>query len=297
MILRHPGADGKKVSDAATAFLADLAHADRSAHTRVSYRSDLAAFARYYEGPLPGITAAVLRRYLATLADLAPATRARKQAVLATFLGWAYRHELIDADPSARIERIRLAPPKPRGLPREVVESILKVIPAHKRRDRLLFRLIFETGLRVGEALALHVEDLDLSQDDERMHVLGKGKRRRTVLLDDPALVKQMRSYIKASGYKHGALFRAERNGRGGSLRYQSAHELWVGYCGKAGVSCTLHQLRHSHATELVNGGVGLETIRKRLGHKNMQTTLRYAEQSDAVADAQMRAWRRRQRG
>jgi site-specific recombinase XerD len=50
----------------------------------------------------------------------------------------------------------------------------------------------------------------------------------------------------------------------------------------------------HTHATELVNAGVSLATIRKRLGHRNLQTTLRYAEQSDAVADAELRAWRRR---
>ena len=45
---------------------------------------------------------------------------------------------------------------------------------------------------------------------------------------------------------------------------------------------------------KLVNEGVSLATIRKRLGHKNLQTTLRYAEQSDAAADAEIRAWRRR---
>jgi integrase/recombinase XerD len=54
-----------------------------------------------------------------------------------------------------------------------------------------------------------------------------------------------------------------------------------------------LHQLRHSHATELINGGVSLPTIRKRLGHKNLQTTLRYAEQSDQTADAELRKWQR----
>ena len=71
-------------------------------------------------------------------------------------------------------------------------------------------------------------------------------------------------------------------------------HEHWVRYCAAAGVDATLHQLRHTHATELVNAGVSLATIRKRLGHRNLQTTLRYAEQSDAVADAELRAWRRR---
>ncbi|MDP9350884.1 MAG: tyrosine-type recombinase/integrase [Chloroflexota bacterium] len=267
-----------------------------SPHTCRAYASDLASFQAYYTGSLDGVTADTLRRYFATLSGSSPATRARKQASLASFLAWAYRQELIEADPMGKVERVRAGEPAPRGVGRKVVEQVLKAIPSAKKRDRLLFRLIYETGLRAGEALSLHVEDVELAQDDERIHVLGKGNRRRTVLLDDPALVKQLRAYLKATGYKHGPLFRAEKNGRGGSLRYQSVQELWARYCAKAGVSCTLHQLRHSHATELVNGGVGLETIRKRLGHKNIQTTLRYAEQSDAVADAEMRAWRRRQR-
>jgi integrase len=70
--------------------------------------------------------------------------------------------------------------------------------------------------------------------------------------------------------------------------------EHWARYCAQAGRVCTLHQLRHTHATELVNEGVSLGTIRKRLGHQNLQTTVRYAEQSDASAEAELRAWRRR---
>jgi integrase len=105
----------------------------------------------------------------------------------------------------------------------------------------------------------------------------------------------RIHAYLKQTGYRHGPLFRAEKNGRGGPLRYQSVQERWAGYCAQAGVCCTLHQLRHTHATELINGGVSLATIRRRLGHKNLQTTLRYAEQSDATADAEVRAWRRKQ--
>ncbi len=63
---------------------------------------------------------------------------------------------------------------------------------------------------------------------------------------------------------------------------------------GKGGRRQTI--LLHSHATELVNGSVSLATIRKRLGHKNPRTTLRYAEQSDATADTEVRAWRRSKR-
>ncbi len=293
-VVQLPTSRAHDLEDAIAVFLAELEQANRSPHTRRAYGSDLAAFHRYYTGPLDGITSEVLRGYFATLASLSPATRARKQASLASFLAWVFEQDLIGSNPMGKVGRIRLEPPAPKGIAPELVERVLVAIPAKKRRDRLLFRLIYETGMRAGEALGLHVEDLDLSRDDERVRVAGKGGRGRTILLDDSALVKQLREYLKQTGYRHGALFRAEKNGRGGALRYHSARDLWEGYCRKAGVECTLHQLRHTHATRLVNGGVGLETIRRRLGHRNMQTTLRYAEQSDKVSDAEMREWRRR---
>jgi len=277
-------------------FLADLTYSNRSAHTRRVYAADLQQFAAFYRGSLADITVDVLRAHFATWTSLSPATRARKQAAIASFLAWAYRQDLIRMNPMGKIDRVKLDRPPPRGLERTQVEAILANIPPARRRDRLLFRLLYETGLRVGEALSLYVEDVDLTTDDEHLHVLGKGGRKRTVLLDDPVVVAQLRAYLKHTRYQHGPLFRAEKNGRGGPLRYQSVQALWMRYCTHAGVTCTLHQLRHTHATELVNAGVSLATIRKRLGHKNVQTTLRYAEQSDATADAELRAWRRQRR-
>jgi integrase/recombinase XerD len=137
-------------------------------------------------------------------------------------------------------------------------------------RDRLLSRLPFKTGLRISEALGIHVEDLDL--------------------------LRELRAYIRKKGLERGLLFRAEKNGTGEALRYQSVQERWAQYCAKAGVVATLHQLRHPHATEPVNDGVSLATIRKRLGHRHIQTTLKYAEKSDAAAEAELRARRRSHR-
>ena len=237
MSVRHDTSVGSAVGD----FLADLEQAGRPSNTVRAYRSDLAAFAVYHAGPLRAVTPEVLRAYFATLAGLAPATRARKQASLASFLGWCFAQDLIDSDPMGRVSRVRLKPPSPRGVTPELVERVLAQIPARKRRDRLLFRLIYETGMRAGEALGLHVEDLDLSRDDERVRVAGKGGRHRTSLLDDPALVKQLRDYLKATRHRHGALFRAEKNGRGGGRGDHAARELWGGTAGRRGWSarCT----------------------------------------------------------
>ncbi len=274
-------------------FLTDLTRAGKSSNTVRAYRSDLGDFGRFFTGPIDQVTAGVLRSYLGGLADKAPATRARREAALASLLAWAYRTEIIAADPMTRLDRTHLPASLPRPVPTEHIEAVLRTIPKTRDRDRLLFLLLYTTGMRVGEALAIEVDDLDLRRDDEHVTVLGKGGRRRTVLLDDSTLVALLRRYLKACGYRHGPLFRAEKNHVGGPLRYASVQELWAKYRVKAQVTATIHQLRHVHATELVNAGVSLETIRRRLGHANAQTVLRYADQRDATADAEIRTWRR----
>ncbi|HET9254645.1 MAG TPA: site-specific integrase [Pseudonocardiaceae bacterium] len=80
-------------------FLTDLARAGKSAHTVRAYRSDLRDFGRFFTGPIERITAGVLRAYLSGLAGKALATRARREAALASLFAWAYRAEMIDADP------------------------------------------------------------------------------------------------------------------------------------------------------------------------------------------------------
>jgi len=290
----HTSNEEQSLKSLVTTFLADLAHANHSPHTCRAYATDLIQLCAFHQGSIHTVTADVLRAFFEIHAQLRPATRARKQAAVARFLTWAEQQELLDRNPMRKIDRVKLDPPQPRGVERSQIERILTAIPAECLRDRLFFRLLSETGLRVSEGLSLYVEDLDLSPDNEHLTVVGKGGKRRTVLLDDPRLVQQLRAYLKRRGYKHGPLFRAEKNGRGGPLRYQSMQERWDHYCSQAGVACTLHQLRHSHATELINGGVSLPTIRKRLGHKNLQTTLRYAEQADETADTEIRMWRRR---
>ncbi|XVU30497.1 tyrosine-type recombinase/integrase [Actinoplanes sp. CA-054009] len=65
-------------------------------------------------------------------------------------------------------------------------------------------------------------------------------------------------------------------------------------YCAAAGVDIDIHQLRHSHATELINAGVSIEAVRRRLGHASTETTQLYALLDDKVADDEIRAARRR---
>lgn len=274
-------------------FLQDLKSANKSPQTIRAYRSDLKAFITHCPDNFADIETQHLRDFFIQHEYLKPATRARKQTSVASFLNWGYRHDLIETNPMLKIDRVSVEHNSQKPPSRDQINLIFEQIPKHLLRDQLLFKLIFETGLRISEALSLHIEDLDLTLDDEHLIVMGKGQRKRTILLDDSSLVVLLKKHLKKQGYQHGALFRAHKNYQGGSLRYQSAQEKWMKYCEQAGVECTLHQLRHAHATELVNDGVNLATIRKRLGHKHIQTTLRYAQLSDETADAEIRAWRR----
>ncbi|MGH3120949.1 MAG: tyrosine-type recombinase/integrase, partial [Streptosporangiaceae bacterium] len=83
-------------------------------------------------------------------------------------------------------------------------------------------------------------------------------------------------------------------NGSGGPLSYDAAHHRWEGYCSSAGVGTGIHQLRHAHATELINSGVSIEVVRRRIGHASSETTQLYTLLDDKVADAEIRAARRR---
>jgi len=283
------------LQDAIEHFLTDLHNANRSPQTIRSYRTDLHQMMSHCPPHLADVTSDHLRTFFADHAHLKSTTRARKQTSVASFLRWAHRQQLIADNPMLQLDRIRPDETPISSPSRQQVEAILARIPKAHLRDRLLFQLIFETGLRISEALAVHIEDIDLTLDDEHVTVVGKGQRQRTVLIDDSRLVVLLKQYLHQQCYRHGPLFRAHKNYRGGALRYQSVQEKWAKYCQQADIRCTLHQLRHAHATELVNDGVSLATIRKRLGHKHIQTTLRYAQQSDEVTDMEIRAWRRRQ--
>jgi integrase/recombinase XerD len=100
--------------------------------------------------------------------------------------------------------------------------------------------------------------------------------------------------YLTRSPYTSGSAFRASINGTGGRLSYDAAHHSWNGYCTAAGVEIDIHQLRHAHATELINASISIEAVRRRLGHASTETTQLYTLLADEVADAENRAARRR---
>ncbi|WP_280336056.1 tyrosine-type recombinase/integrase [Nocardia wallacei] len=283
-------------------FLTDLANANRPANTIRAYRGDLLAFADHYDGDLAVMGVAPVREFLTGIAGQAPATRKRKRAAVAAFCRWAVRHDRMPANPMDKVDTVFVPRTLPRPVPAVEVFRVLdaicarrprKDVPIDVLRDRLLFETAYQCGMRASEACGLYVEDFDLALDDEHVRVHGKGGTVRTVLLDDRGYVALVKLYLARTGYTAGPMFRASINGSGGPLSYAAAHHRWQKYCAAAGVDIDIHQLRHSHATELINAGVSIEVVRKRLGHASTETTQIYTLLADKVADTEIRAARR----
>lgn len=301
-----------RLDELVAAFLAAKQQTLR-ANTRRAYRADLQLFARQFPAlDAAAVTGDLLRAFLAASDDRAATTLARRRSALRSCFSWAQRTGLLPTDPSGALDAIMLPQRTPRPLSTDQVEVFLAAIPARHPRNRLLFTLPAETGIRVGEALTLHVGDVRLNDTDGGyLRVVGKGNRERIVpLIDAPRSVRLLRAFL---GKQHamGPLFHGEV-AKGGSystaLDYSTVCYHFARYMTRARQRkpeafaadpdpVTIHRLRHTYATERLRAGVSLAAIRKLLGHQNLQTTLRYAELDLEAVKRELVAARRREQG
>lgn len=286
-----PGRQQRPLIELAEEYLADLRAERKSPETVRGYGSNLRAFLAFFQGNVEAITLQVLRDYLRTFEGRSPATQARHRAALSAFLRWCLENELIEANPAERLPEVKLPDAQPRALPDAAIAEVLAVID--DKRDRLLFQLVADTGVRISEALSVRLEQIRLAAQE--ITVIGKGNRERTVYLIKTEALRLLRQHLRGQGWlakdgetiaERGLLFRPDeakqRNGKAGEpIHYSVIEKAWRRYCQKAGVEATIHQLRHSYATRLINEGKPVEVVQKVLGHRNLATTQRYAVVSD----------------
>lgn len=286
-------------ADAVEVFVASLRQRSAPVNTIKSYGHDLRLFVQAAPAELPAVTPEAIEQFLAGDGHLSSATRRRRYSTLCVLYRWLIRHEIVQVNPMERLDPIEQVEREPRPLPPETVTKILQAIPASNLRDRALFTLLYETGIRVGEALGLLATEVDLTQDDEKIRVFGKGQRERTVMLTAaPESIRLLRRHLKQSRITSGSVFRGDPRYGGSplSLEYSVVHYAWQKYCKAVGVEATIHQLRHSRASQLLQAGVPVTTVRKQLGHRNIQSTLLYAEVDQATIKQDLQHYQRRKR-
>lgn len=145
------------------------------------------------------------------------------------------------------------------------------------RRDKALFGIIYLYGLRVSEATLLEPPDVDLEKRRIFIHRVKGGIGGERPLLKSTE--RLLRRYLKVRLQTGRGLF----TGREGNLTRQRIYQLFKKYAGEAGLDSTysVHCLRHSIATHLLDAGEGIEFVRDHLGHRNIQNTMIYAQITD----------------
>ena len=178
-----------------------------------------------------------------------------------------------------------------RGPGRSAVERMLgDLAPRHDRkarRDRALVRLVYDLGLRRGEAASLDVADVDLATG--RVLVLGKGRRAKVPLELAPATKAALAAWLQVRGTEPGPLFtNVDRAGKGLRLTGTSVYRVIRELGRRAGAGHVRpHGLRHTAITEAVKAaqahGIGLEEVLQFSRHSDVRTLLVYRDQERNV--------------
>lgn len=182
-----------------------------------------------------------------------------------------FRHVLqVPTSITMRFER------KPKRLPvvftREQVMTLLENV--NNRKHRLLLALAYGGGLRVSEAVAVRVEDLDF---DRGLLAVRQGKGRKDRLTLIPQKFRPELERICALKDPEEFLFESER---GGKLTTRTAQKVFEQTLARSGIRkrATFHSLRHSFATHMLENGTDIRYVQELLGHANVKTTERYTQ-------------------
>ncbi|MBI5246638.1 MAG: tyrosine-type recombinase/integrase [Elusimicrobia bacterium] len=269
----------------AARFLTHLrASRNYSPHTLRAYSKDLESFlVRYPDLPPASIERLHIRAFLADLqkeAVLSRATILRRMAALRSFIKYLRSTGQLKGNPVFGI----VLPKRPRPLPKFLTENEMSELMSagfvggpDKLRDRALLELIYSSGLRRAEVVALNRGDVDYLAGTVR--VFGKGSKERIIPVGDNALKCLRDSLAARKGDDSDPLFTGRSGGRLSEPGLTFILARWV----KASAlkkKITPHVLRHSFATHLMNRGCDIRLVQEMLGHVSLQTTQIYTHVS-----------------
>jgi len=207
-----------------------------------------------------------------------PKTVSTRLRHLYAFLRYLEDRGIVHPDIMKRKLRVKVPEGLPRAMDPEDVRRLLRVID--KPRDRAMVLVLLRTGMRIGELLATRVSQVDLK--DKRLLIMEAQKTRigRVVYLSEDAC-RVLRVWLKMRDPEKALLFYGQ--GRP-SLSYTAVRVMFAKNLQMAGLSSrgySLHCLRHTCASELLNAGMRLECLQQLLGHSTIEMTRRYARLTD----------------
>ena len=266
-----------------------------SKNTLAAYNNDLNQLAEYVrsEGQVgrldtlePSLNADLLSGYLHSLRGrkYTTSTVARKIAAAKSFLKFMADRGRLRGNLASNLASPHVSKPLPKLLSVSEVRRLLaepaKLSTTDAKRDKTMLELLYATGLRASELMALNTRDIDLKKNTVRC--LGSGMKARVIPID-PSVARLVKEYVDIvrpellNDEKETALF---LNRRGERLTRQGFWQIIQGYADKVGLSgkVTPRSLRHSCAAHKLKGGAELESVQELLGHAHISTTRAYTQ-------------------
>jgi integrase/recombinase XerD len=205
-------------------------------------------------------------------------------AMLKAFLRFLIERGVLPMDLLGRKMSIRVPDALPRAMDPDDVRKLIAALEGV--RDRAMIMVLLRTGMRIGELLNTIIEDVNLKERRIEIYESEKTRVGRVVYLGDDAL-KALEAWIKVRDPYKTYLFYS-RGKRRHSISYQAVRVMFMKRLEKAGIShkgYTIHCLRHTCATDLLNAGMRLECVQQLLGHSTIEMTRRYARLTDRTRE------------
>jgi integrase/recombinase XerD len=257
-----------------------------SKNTLVSYRSDIAGFARWlrsHGSNLVQAQRAHLQSYLAERISRSarPRSTARLLSSLKRLFRFMCREGMRADDPSALIEAPKLGRSLPKSLSESEIESLLTAPDTSTTlgiRDQAMLELMYASGLRVSEMVTLTLDQINMHRG--LLRLIGKGDKERLVPMGESAqdCLQQYLDEARPELLKGRSDQSVFVTARGSAMTRQAFWYMIKRYAKPIGISERLspHTLRHSFATHLLNHGADLRVVQMLLGHSDLSTTQIY---------------------
>ena len=246
-----------------------------SLHTRRAYMADAADFLRFAQKPLCRVTLADFEAWSAKLGrgSLKPASRNRSLTAVKSLLSFAQQTGYLPFNVGAAVKllpnRDSLAQ---RILGEDEVARLIEAAPAG--RNRVLLKLLYVTGARVGELCHLQWADAIARKEGGQLTLFGKGGKTRTVLLK-PGVWDLLLS-IRGDAPPQDPIFASRKGGR--SLDSSQVRRIVYAAARRAGLEQKVspHWMRHAHASHALDRSAPIHLVQATLGHASVSTTGRY---------------------
>jgi len=265
-----------------------------SHHTLKAYCSDLDDIQQYFglRKKLDSVEKDHLRQYIRHLREqrlFKETTIKRRLASLKLLFKWAMQEAFIKTNPFDSLnERIRLPKRLPRALDRGDQAILRKAVAIHNRTDnfdvvrgKTAIHLLLDTGIRVGELVAINLGDLSLTNGC--LVINGKGNRQRLVYLLQMPLYRKIEQYLTLRNSVPTCTDKLFITSSGKAILTPNVRIALRDIAKEAGIikHVTPHMLRHTCATQWLEAGLDIRYVQKLLGHQSISTTEIYTHVSD----------------